>query len=439
MTLRQLAGSALLLPALVLGAGLVAACGALDVSDPTRIDATDLNNRTSADLQRKDAIRTLAVALGRGVLSSGVLADEFLSDPDPSSTTSDEEVLDRRQSLQYEQLVSGLASDYGAWHAVRLAATVALPQLRTYMPDPPRPAYVGQILAVRGFATLQLGEHFCPGFPLHDVVDYKLVYGPPRTTTEVFQQALADFDSAVVYAADTARFLDFARVGRGRTLLGLGRFADAAATVAPVPTAYVWNAEYSNRTGPSHSLAFTRSGGSWRSVVDREGGTGLDYIAANDPRVQVTLLGPAHDGITGIYAMGKYPTPDAPIVVASGIEARLIEAEAALRAGQPQWLTILNDLRQTQITPPMSPLADPGTEAARVDLLFRERAFWLFATGHRLGDLRRLVQHYGRAPETVFPSGAFRLGGLYGTGTSIPFPAMDEAAYNPAVTGCTSR
>jgi hypothetical protein len=119
------------------------------------------------------------------------------------------------------------------------------------------------------------------------------------------------------------------------------------------------------------------------------------------------------------------------------VEARLIEAEAALRTGNPQWLTILNDLRRMEVTPAMTDLADPGTEAAQVDLLFRERAFWLFATGHRLGDLRRLVQHYGRDPETVFPTGAYRLGGAYGTKMSLPFPIEAEAARNPAVTGCT--
>src|SRR5581483_874628 len=105
--------------------------------------------------------------------------------------------------------------------------------------------------------------------------------------------------------------------------------------------------------------------------------------------------------------------------MASGVEARLIEAEAALAAGDASWLTILNRLRTdgtfttaphpgdptvTDTTwgpgvgavlfpnglPGLRPLTDPGTPAARVDLLFAERAAWLFLTGHRLGDMRRL-------------------------------------------------
>ena len=55
----------------------------------------------------------------------------------------------------------------------------------------------------------------------------------------------------------------------------------------------------------------------------------------------------------------------------------------------------------------LAPLTDPGTQAARVDLLFRERAFWMFGTGHRLGDMRRLVRQYSRAADTIYPRGAY--------------------------------
>ena len=55
--------------------------------------------------------------------------------------------------------------------------------------------------------------------------------------------------------------------------------------------------------------------------------------------------------------------------------------------------TILNDLRDAQ---GLDPLPTPGNRDAAVDQLFSERAFWLFATGHRLGDMRRLIRQYGR-------------------------------------------
>jgi hypothetical protein len=82
-------------------------------------------------------------------------------------------------------------------------------------------------------------------------------------------------------------------------------------------------------------------------------------------------------------------------------------------------------------------LTDPGTPAARQDLMFRERAFWLFATGHRLGDLRRFVRQYGRGAETVFPTGLHFKGSNYGPDVNIPVPFNERN--NPNFTGCIDR
>jgi len=124
-------------------------------------------------------------------------------------------------------------------------------------------------------------------------------------------------------------------------------------------------------------------------------------------------------------------------VVASGIEARLIEAEAALHGGDPNWLTTVNTLR-TLVNLPS--LAMPATPDAKLDTLYQERAFWLYLTGRRLGDLRRLMRNYGRSAESVFPTGAYPLGGVYGAATSIPYVEANEEQYNPHITsGCQAR
>ncbi len=115
----------------------------------------------------------------------------------------------------------------------------------------------------------------------------------------------------------------------------------------------------------------------------------------------------------------KYPDATAPVPLADGIEARLIEAEAQLQAGDRSGMTTtLNDLRQSFPDFGLGNLSTPGTQAEAVDLLFSERAFWLYATGHRLGDMRRLVRPlptgYGLAVNTVFPNGAYHKGGVTG-------------------------
>ena len=76
-------------------------------------------------------------------------------------------------------------------------------------------------------------------------------------------------------------------------------------------------------------------------------------------------------------------------------------------------------------------LTDPGSADARVNLLFRERGFWMFSTGHRVGDLRRLVRQYNRAANTVFPTGAWHKGGNYGSDVTVPLPQAEQN--NPTV------
>lgn len=109
----------------------------------------------------------------------------------------------------------------------------------------------------------------------------------------------------------------------------------------------------------------------------------------------------------------------------------MIEAEAQLKAGDPvASLASLNAARATVTG--LAPLTDAGSQTAREDQLLRERAFWFFSTGHRLGDLRRLIRQYGRTSESVFPTGAWHKGGNYGPDVNIPVPQAEEN--NPNVT-----
>lgn len=430
--MRRVTAAALLL--------VVGGCGLLDVSDPTAIEEEDVANATGADLLRRDAVTRLYGAVHDAVQSTGLFSDELFG-----RFTS----VDQRQPTAL--------GDYSQLQEVRMAATLAIPELlRNGTPAAGR-AYVGEMLAVRGYAAVWLAEEICPGFPLHDLVDGKLVYGGPLTTDEVFERALDDFDSAIVYAADSSRILSLTKIGRARALLGLARFAEAGAAVDGVLTGYKWLAEFSAAVGFGQENFLGRLWGDFNSppgVGNREGGNGLDFVDANDPRLE-TQPSLVFSGVQ-LYKATKYSSSDDPIVIASGIEARLIEAEAALRAnpGGSQWLTVLNTLRTNgqdangDWTPGtggvagLPPLADPGSDAARVDLLFRERAFWLFGTAHRLGDLRRLIAHYGRTGDGVFPVGPYFQptgAGAYGSATSLAFPTASETPYSPSVTGCTDR
>jgi hypothetical protein len=61
----------------------------------------------------------------------------------------------------------------------------------------------------------------------------------------------------------------------------------------------------------------------------------------------------------------------------------------------------------------------------------------MYLQAHRVGDLRRLVRQYGRAANTVWPTGAYFKGGTYGTDMNIT-PSIAERN-NPSWNACTNR
>lgn len=415
------------------------ACGLLDVSDPTVVQESDIANSAGADLLRQEAVTLLFNAASYGAWYSGLVADEFLAFPSKNTLSAGSawgpHLMDLRQTRTADGMRLSSAA-YDAWQGTRMATTHALNWYNRYGSAAQRP-HVGQLRAVLGYTMVGLAEQVCGGYALHGFDWDKPVFGQPLTTDQVLARALVELDSAVVAAADSARFLNFAKVTRGRALLGLGKFAEARAAVQGVPTNFAFNGEFGGTAGRTNRVRMTFSAtGNNQGVADSDGGNGIDFVTAKDPRLALSLLGTAHDGVTKLYAATKYQATDSPMAIANGIEARLIEAEAALHANDASWLTILNDLRARSITPAMTPLADPGNADARLDLLFRERAFWLFGTGHRLGDLRRLVRHHGRSAESVFPTGSYHLGGRYDTATSLGFAITGEEQANTGVIGC---
>jgi len=311
--------------------------------------------------------------------------------------------------------------------------------VRAYTPDSLKGDYLAQLFAFRGYAILQIAEDICPGFPINDVsADNQPVYSKPFTTDSAVTYAIAQIDSALANVHDSTNILQFASILKGRALLNLGQYEAAAAAVSLVPTEFAYT--------PYNGSGFFIVTRDWNNydfrrfaVGDSEGVNGLPFVTSQDPRVGAVFQSVRFvDTTDSLYVQTKYPDFTTPMVIAGGIEARLIEAEAALNTHTGDWRQILNDLR-TSIG--LSDLDDPGSDSARVSMIYRERAFWLYLTGRRLGDLRRLIRNYGRDPETLFPKGAYPLrGGNYGTDTAIPFVQSTQQRYNPNITaGCTTR
>lgn len=418
--------------ALTLGCGDV-----LEVTDPDIIDPNNVNTPAGAVALHAGAVGEWSFAIvgdagGQEgiILVGGLMTDEYIhSGTFPTRLEFEQRKIDERNGT--------LTGVFRQLQRARYLTEAAIPKLRQYAPSPQ--SRIGEMWALSGLAYVFAGETYCSGTPFSnlDLVEF----GMPLTTAEIFDTALVRLDSALVDSGSTT-IANLARVGRGRALLNQGQFAAAAAAVAAVPTNFVYATTHTTTSGRQQNgvHVFNWLSERW-SVADVEGVNGLDFRGAADPRVQSVRdavgTGVGFDNNTPQYNLLKYPARTTPLPIATGIEARLIEAEAVMVSDPTAWLGILNNLRQTAITPALPDLVDPGTAAGRENLLFRERAFWMYATGHRLGDMRRLIRQYGRNPEAVFPTGLHFKGDSYGTDVNVPVPFNERN--NPNFTGCFDR
>jgi starch-binding outer membrane protein, SusD/RagB family len=425
-------------------------CSSLTSVDTSSIvQPSSLSNPTGATALFNGAYTQFAGAFNGNPLNLGsttisaVTASGLISDELGAATRSTSDILLDSRTISEAADVQAGRELYIVMSQARVSALAAAQTLQRVAPS--ARARIGEMFALAAYVELLFGELYCAGVALTVVSEgAPATYGAPLTTKQILERATADFDSALVYAADSAAVVNLARVGKARSLLVLGQYAAAATVARAVPISFVFVTDHSSAAQPNWlSLAFTNG---VSTVSEKEGQNGLPFRSAGDPRVKTALLRKGIDAVTDVYALTTLSAgQSASTVLASGIEARLIEAEAAYQANPSDvetsgsgWLGILNNLRASAITPSLTALADPGSPSGRVDLLFRERAFWLFGTAHRLGDLRRLVKQYSRTAATVFPTGTYPGGRIYGADVNLtPSPTIEGR--NPEYKGCLDR
>ena len=457
--------SAALVGAFMLASGVaLGACGSvtdtlLDVEDPDLITQPSVNSPEGAlALQRGalDRFRDITGGAESTWLFGGLLADEWST----SSTFVQNDETDLRQIQTNNGSITGMLRNLGR---VRTAANQALAALKEYAPT--NTAAPAEMYFARGFAEMQMASDFCNGIPLSDATTVPITFGIPRSVQEVFTVALASLDTALAVNTGTdalsLSIRNATRIARGRVLLGLGRHADAGAAVSAAP-AIPTNFSYDHTfvTASGDNILWSQSASARRYTVgdSLEGNArnllvrnAIPFFSSRDPRLPVTYTTSnggrdttkSQDGLTYSRTTTLYAR-SSNLPVANGIDARLIEAEAALKAGNAAgMLAILNALRAAppkigEVQPAvLPPLTLPATEAAQVDLLFREKAFWTFSRGQRLGDLRRLIRQYGRTPDNTFPTGTHYRGGTYGPDVNLP--VVRDEQNNPNFTQCTNR
>lgn len=222
-----------------------------------------------------------------------------------------------------------------------------------------------------GLSHRMLGEQFCQ-------VVYSVGPSPEEAVLGGVQPRSAAFDSAIValnkaitiaqaanttYSTETV--IPAARGGIAQAYAAKGDFGAATTWSTQVPTDFVYEAIF-NRNANDNEIYF-------ETIQRAEVGLYNAYpqqLATPDPRVPYTICGtfddPANpktsdvtptnaagctahqgaDGVTAHYQQAKYPDWGSDVPAVSGVDMRLIEAEAALLADDmPAFETAINAVR----------------------------------------------------------------------------------------------
>jgi hypothetical protein len=431
----------------------------LEATDPDILSPENANSAEGALALYNGALGRLKTITGGSESSwlfGGLLADEWST----SSTFVQNDETDQRAIQINNSSINGMLRSLAR---ARTSATESIRFMRQWRPT--ETTRIAELYYVRAFAELQLANDYCNGIPLSGQDSTgALVFDTPRPVAFVFQASIASADSglALIPATATAAGDLLVRrallVTKARALVGLGQIAEAAALVpaSVVPTSFTYDVTFATSTGdnilwsqPASSRRYTVGDsleGRGRNILVRNA---IPFFSAQDARVPVRYTIASNGRDTTISQDGLIPsrtttiwarTTSVPVV--NGLDARLIEAEARLKASDiAGMMTILNALRATppklgEVQPTaaqLPPLAAPANQQAAISLFFREKAFWTFSRGQRLGDLRRLIRQYNRPADQVFPIGVHYRGGNYGVDVNLPVTQAEEN--NPELGG----
>lgn len=386
----------------------------LDVKSPDKINTVDLEKPDNANLLVDSSLGDFDCAYGAWVVASGLMSGEFMETTQTASRWS----YDRRDvnSNENQYSIFGCDGDIGTYTPIstsRFTADHALRLLEGWTDDqvPDRSAFIAKTAALAGYSRILLGEGFCTA-----AIDG----GPQLTSQQIFEEAIAKFDTAVTAAqgggGDSLLYL--ALTGRARAELDAGQNAAAATDAALVPSGYVYNATFANAPSRRQNQVVTENNNGFGVSVAPQ------YRNLGDPRVPVTDQHmTASDESTPLFTQEKYADAGTPIPIASYIEAQLILAEAT---GGSNAITILNSLRSTVSLAPLASSSDPAVINADIA---SERARWLFLQGTHLFDVRRLDLPLVPAAGQSYSIDHAK-GGDYGTETCMPIPDV-ETNNNP--------
>ena len=200
------------------------------------------------------AVYAFEAAIPRHLIETGLLTDELENANQNASQgqqfQSQGHVFDPIDERFLPQGSDAGADDYANLQGAREYANQAIGALAKYdtatfydtsaVDSAQSRVYRGTLYAFEGYAELWLADFFCSGVPL-STLDYgqDFTYRAGSTTAQLYQAALAKFDTALSVATLADSVQNLARVGRGRAWLDLGQYDSAAAAVQAVSQGFL--------------------------------------------------------------------------------------------------------------------------------------------------------------------------------------------------------
>jgi hypothetical protein len=351
----------------------VAACD-LTVTNPGRITEDALNEPTTVtrNVIVNGLIGDVEEALSALVLHTGLASDEL----NFAGTRSWLDFFSRGDIRPSDTNETWEPAATAAWTTVngieRLASLQATPdQLAT-----------ANLYA--GFIHRMMGDAFCTA---------TFDGGPELENVEYYRRALNYFQAA---AAGSGQIRLAALAGQAQTHLILADYAAAASAAGQVPDNFLWVAHY---TDNDESLIWSETHNQTQVTVFA---TPIADLGENgDPRtpwVDAKRLGAG--GSVPFYRQEKYRLRTDDIPLAKGLEMRLIEAEALIRAGNVQaGMDRINYVRGKFGLAPQT----ASTATAAMAALDFERLVTLWLEARRLKDNDRLDNPYLEGRDRCFP------------------------------------
>jgi hypothetical protein len=363
----------------------VAGCNFFDVSNPGPIEDANLDNTAAMTGLATGMSFDLSRAMDVVTQEAAIMADELYHG---GSYT--DEALYNRGIIRFDGLTNTL---WGNMQRARWVAESGIERMKTVLET----SYDTSPLAARaniyaGLANRLLGETVCEA-----VIDG----GAPEDFKVHFPRAEAQFTEAIriaggiTAAALRDSLLRVAYGGRASVRAWQGKWSEAAADAALVPTSYVFVAPFStNTTDENNDLVFETTTRSEYTVFNTQWAQNPKADARvpwDTVRTTGGALAVGQDGRTTFFRQRKYTALGSDIPLVKGTEMLLLRAEAALRSNDVAGaMTLINQERAFYNTSAAPLPALTATTAAQAwPILQKERGAVTWLEARRFWDLRR--------------------------------------------------